>query len=266
MSLIRCMKCKKQTATKDEQVVTNNGRSRLTGACAECGTKKSKFIAGQKGKGIEADLAQEAYKPEPRKNIDGYVLDESLSNKKTKVYHNPDTKKTIVSHKGTDPKDKNDLKNDLLLSVGMLDKSKRFKNAVDISKKASEKYADSELQSVGHSLGSKVASEVGKKMSVKNSKVTGFNEGSNPLVHIPKGIYDKAKCSLKPDSNECKKLANQTKYHNVGDPISIGSIVHVGKTKIQTPKSINAHSISNYAKQEGKGCGCKKKGRPKKNN
>lgn len=40
-----CMRCKQITPTGQTQVVNSGARSRLTGICCRCGTKKSKFLS-----------------------------------------------------------------------------------------------------------------------------------------------------------------------------------------------------------------------------
>ena len=48
-----CLKCKRQTETKDiQQLTTKNNRLMLKGKCVVCGTKKAQFISNKKGKGI----------------------------------------------------------------------------------------------------------------------------------------------------------------------------------------------------------------------
>ena len=45
MTSIYCVKCRDATNTKTEKLVTTkNGRYRLTGICATCGTKKGMFV------------------------------------------------------------------------------------------------------------------------------------------------------------------------------------------------------------------------------
>ena len=41
---IFCVKCKKVTLTKGEKVVTKDNRSRVTGTCSICGTRKNRFV------------------------------------------------------------------------------------------------------------------------------------------------------------------------------------------------------------------------------
>jgi hypothetical protein len=46
---IRCMKCKKDQPAKNvKELITANGRRRLAGVCAVCGTKVSVFAKSKK--------------------------------------------------------------------------------------------------------------------------------------------------------------------------------------------------------------------------
>jgi len=54
---INCMKCRHVTETTHAQVAkTKNGRYRLHGHCADCGSKKSKFVNQQTGEGLLGKL------------------------------------------------------------------------------------------------------------------------------------------------------------------------------------------------------------------
>ena len=52
-----CLKCKKNTENIDPQVSsTSNGRVMILSKCAICGSKKSRFIKNQEGKGLLSKL------------------------------------------------------------------------------------------------------------------------------------------------------------------------------------------------------------------
>lgn len=253
MAPIMCMKCKKQTETSDEQTVKSaNGRSRLVGTCSICGTKKSKFVAGQKGDGLtELKATKASYEKKVPQSIDGYILDESLSKNKIKTYVNPETKKVIISHKGTDPKDKKDLKNDLLLSVGLLNKhtSKRVRNANEITKKVNEKYGAENVTQTGHSLGGYMADNSARG----SNKVETYNRGTSPLDII---------------TNKLKKKNENAIHYTTGiDPISASQLSSKDKVVKVKPTKINVHGLDNFeglhkpAEQAGEG---RKRGRPRK--
>ena len=52
-----CLKCKKNTESKNPEVVkTKNGKIMLLSRCAVCNSKKLKFIKEQEAKGLLANL------------------------------------------------------------------------------------------------------------------------------------------------------------------------------------------------------------------
>ena len=52
-----CLKCKKYTGSKNPKVSkTANGKAMILSTCAICGSKKSKFIKEQEGKGLLSNL------------------------------------------------------------------------------------------------------------------------------------------------------------------------------------------------------------------
>lgn len=208
-------------------------------------------LQNQLGNGItEYKASKEVYKKNPSANIDGYVLDQSLSKNKIKTYVNKETGKVIIAHKGTDPKDKNDIKNDLLLSVGLLNKktSKRVRNANEITKKANEKYGSSNITHTGHSLGGFMADTSAGDLN----KIETYNKGTSPI-----DIFKNK-----------KKNPNAIHYVTGVDPISISQLASKDKTVVVKPNKLNVHSLSNFEnlhKDEQIGNGIKKRGRTKKN-
>ena len=55
--LSNCLKCKKNTDGIDPKVsATSNGKTMILSKCAICGSKKSKFIKKQEGKGLLSNL------------------------------------------------------------------------------------------------------------------------------------------------------------------------------------------------------------------
>lgn len=202
-----------------------------------------------KGKGIEEDLSNEAYKEKDKRiiEIDGYVYDNQLSTVKTAIYHNDHDKIVIIAHRGT--KGLEDISNDILITLGLYEKSKRIKNVTKLVDVVKLKYPNYKLINVGHSLGATTASIIGLKQPVEQSKVVGFNEGAFIPTAI-KNQYNRLKCSFS-NSDECQKLRNKTLYTTGLDPISILGSKHVGETKFVTPKSLNVHSLSNFPLSAG---------------
>lgn len=81
--------------------------------------------------------------------IGDFQLDRDLSTGKAKVYHDPVTGKTVVANRGTQGT-LQDWANNVAYTMGMYDKTGRYKNAVDTQKKAVEKYGKVDTN-VGHS-------------------------------------------------------------------------------------------------------------------
>lgn len=105
----------------------------------------------------------------------GYKLDESLSEDTHKVYHNPNSKKSIIGYKGTT--NYKDVLTDVE-AIGLNDYEHRdFKYAYNVFDKVKEKYGDN-ISTSGHSLGASISDRVAAKND-KNSII--FNPGSGPL-------------------------------------------------------------------------------------
>lgn len=122
-------------------------------------------------------LLNESYKNKDNddKNIDNkYFLDEDLSTNKTKVYKT-DNNEIVIANRGTS--DYKDVISDVKMAFGY--KDKRFDEANDILNKVKNKYKDSSIDVIGHSLGAKVAEEIGKDNQVKN--VITLNKPTTPL-------------------------------------------------------------------------------------
>ena len=59
--LFYCLKCKKNTESINPKVSkTTNGKTMILSKCAICGSKKSKFIKEQQGKGLLSYLGLRA--------------------------------------------------------------------------------------------------------------------------------------------------------------------------------------------------------------
>ena len=102
-------------------------------------------------------------------------LDEELSKDIHKVYHNPNSKKSIIGYKGTT--NYKDVLTDIE-GICLNDyEHKDFKYAYSVYDKVKERYGDN-ISTSGHSLGGSLADRVAAKND-KNAIV--FNPGSGPL-------------------------------------------------------------------------------------
>ena len=112
-----------------------------------------------------------SYKSKPKEKMDGYELDKSLSNHNQQVYYNPNEKKLLMSVAGTH--NLRDVGTDLMLGIGKLKNTSRYKEAKSIIDKAKNKYNPMNTTVTGHSLGSSIANYIGNK----NDQIIGLNGG-----------------------------------------------------------------------------------------
>ena len=99
----------------------------------------------------------------PTNEYDGYILDKELSKGSTKVYTNPITKQTIVSHKGTEGLI--DWYNNAVYAIGGIKqykKTQRYKEAERVQREAEQKYGKENIDTIGHSQGGIQASLLGR--------------------------------------------------------------------------------------------------------
>jgi hypothetical protein len=115
------------------------------------------------GKVSIADLKEfidNSYAKKP-KDFKDFVLDKQLSSQRVKVYIHPQSKQAYVVHRGT--ASIHDVGNDLKMALGFdISGSKRVKHAKEVQKKTEKKYGKEKVTTIGHSLGAKIASDVGQ--------------------------------------------------------------------------------------------------------
>jgi len=160
------------------------------------------------GDGVKASEARRFVKAsydetkDAEKDIGGYILDDKLSDKETKVYHDPKTGKTVVVNRGT--KGAADWMNNARYGADVLtgnyfnlyNKSDRFQNAKNTQKKAIEKYGK-----VDTNLGHSQAGIITRKLNKRGL--------TDDVVNInPATFYDKPK-------------KNETNLRSTYDPVSM---------------------------------------------
>lgn len=102
----------------------------------------------------------------------GYDIDEELTTDNHTVFKHRKSGKGIVAYRGTDPSNMDDLAADADIAKGKRD-HKRFRDALEVARKAKKKYGDLEL--TGHSLGGTQALHAYQDLGVKTRV---FNPGS----------------------------------------------------------------------------------------
>jgi len=159
---------------------------------------KSQFDHILNNKDDYKTLSKVAYKkhqPNIEKAIEhtNFKYDPSLSSQTEKVFHNPHTKETVVSHAGTNfgsRKWYNDLKSDHAILWGLEKQDNRFKNAQSHLDKVKNKYGKN-ITVTGHSLGGSITDHLAR--SNHDIKGIAFNRGSGPLQSLrkrPKNLID----------------------------------------------------------------------------
>jgi len=118
----------------------------------------------------------------------GYNLDTGLSTRETKVFHNPYENKMVFSVAGTNPLSARDIGTDAYLAFlgnAGLRQTNRYKEAQAGLEKARQKYKGSKKVVIGHSLGSKIASNIANP----DEQVYGFGTGSGLFPSQEKGTF-----------------------------------------------------------------------------
>lgn len=174
---------------------------------------------------IDAKLSHAAYSGVGE--VDGWQKDVHLSGPDHSVYHKEG--KAKIAYRGTKLSNKKDLQADVLIGLGLQDKSNRFKRAVRTADQVSAKYGKHNVSLTGHSLGGSQAQYVSRKRGLD---ATGFSAAMSPIDAVRKRTY--------------------SKFHSIStasDPISKYTHHHVARVgKKTTAKQIkwNPHAMSNY--------------------
>lgn len=121
-------------------------------------------------------------------NVGGFVKDDKLSSKTSKVYHNKDTGQTVVAHRGTSGF--TDWLNNAVYAVGGESPYKmtpRYKEASKVQKRAESKYGSDNVSTIGHSQGGLQAEMLGKK----SHEIITLNKATRPFGTVSgKNQYD----------------------------------------------------------------------------
>lgn len=112
------------------------------------------------------------------KNVDGFIQDEQLSSKTSKVYVNPETGQAVVAHRGTSGF--TDWFNNAVYAVGGRKSYKltpRFKEAQKVQQQAELKYGKDNISTIGHSQGGLQAELLGQN----THEVITLNKATRPF-------------------------------------------------------------------------------------
>jgi hypothetical protein len=165
---------------------------------------------------------------------DGFVLDEELSTKKTSVYHNELTGKTVISYRGTDPTSVPDLMVDLSIAQIFMNENttERFKNAELLYGRAVSKYGGQDnIMLTGHSLGGAIALYVAELHNVESVTF-------NPGISAGSALHKRSE-------NTAKQYIYRTNY----DPVSIGALLSTDPNRVvfnMSQLGYDPHTVDNF--------------------
>lgn len=130
-----------------------------------------------------------SYSKKPEKNIDNYLLDESLTNDTAKVYHDPKTGHAVITHKGT--QGASDWGNNLAYATGLYKYTNRYKQGQKTQKATQDKYGAKNVSTLGHSQAAVLSRHLGKNSKeIINLNPAYINEKPAPNEYNIKSSRD----------------------------------------------------------------------------
>jgi len=131
------------------------------------------------------DALNESYNYNPDNNpfrTQGFKRDDLLSDHEVQVFHRPERKKLLITTKGTNPLNYQDILTDALLLTGS--QSRRFAKTKKVLDEAKKKHGYKRAVLVGHSL----AHPVNQQAADKYDKVISYNGAPYPFKSKSKNV------------------------------------------------------------------------------
>lgn len=163
-------------------------------------------------------------------NVGAAKKDAKLSGKRVSVFHDSETAKTYVVHRGT--ASMKDWGTDLMMGLGY-EGGNRFKHSEKIQRQAEKKYGKSNVTTMGHSLGGRLAEKYGKK----SAQTITYNKASVPRSVIESHLkpISKKQTDMRTKLDVVSGLSKLQRSHNKTQEMS---------TKTYNP--IKAHNLDNF--------------------
>jgi predicted esterase YcpF (UPF0227 family) len=172
--------------------------------------------------------------------LNEFEIDFDLSSEEHSVFHNKNTKETVIAYRGTVNKD--DVKTDVHILLGNETSTDRFKRSDDVFQKTENKYGQENIVVVGHSLGGGIALTLGEKHDVQSHVY-------NPAISATQTF------SKEHHNNKHTSQIYRTKI----DPVSIaGEVIDNQNQKkrnvvtVGNHKTDHAHSLDNFYDNKAK--------------
>jgi hypothetical protein len=144
----------------------------------------------------------------------GLLMDKNLSNDKHKVFIDSNNDAKVVF---TGTKKKNDYKTDLALLFGLQKYTNRFQNADKLIKNVRTKYPNTQITSLGDSLGGSLAEHSKADKKITYNKGVGFGMINKKIPKNQLDIrakYDPISLLSKTQRHKGKKITLSSKYLN----------------------------------------------------
>lgn len=156
-------------------------------------------------------------------------VDKELTTNDATTFYNSNTKKAIVSIRGTDVKNIEDLMTDVALFFSVSRFTPRASMVSSLVDKAIKKYGRDNVIVVGHSLGGELARQMANKYKIK--AVT-YNRGSSFL-----DIFNKQNKNI---------ISYTTNIKSNIDPVSILGKLYGKNTQLEFAPTKGVHSVENF--------------------
>jgi len=163
-----------------------------------------------------------------------FKLDQDLSTKKNSVFVNSNTGEVVISYKGTNPTDFEDLYDDFEIIRSQENSTSRFKKAEELYQKVESVYGKENVKIVGHSLGGSVGMFVGEKYNVESH------------------LYNPGISAMRAFQSHRNNTHKAFVYHTGHDPVSVG--IHLNHDsnreiiQVSQKDTIDPHGIDNFWK------------------
>jgi len=149
--------------------------------------------------------------------VNSYVEDKELSDRRTRVYYDPNTKHTVVAHRGS--ASAQDWAENAMYAFGFRG-GRNYKHARGVQRAAEEKYGTENLTTIGHSKGALHAQDFGQK-------------GDIVTLNKPVNLSDALRYEVP---------IYQTDYRGEGDVVSLLRPLQRGKKEITLKKHKSSFS------------------------
>jgi hypothetical protein len=137
------------------------------------------------------DILKNGYVKDKKNNLNGYILDNQLSDHNHQVYYHPENKKLLYNVTGTH--NKSDWIDNIKLATGIgFKNTKRYNDEKETLKKAKTKYVTDNAIISGHSLGGAYASYISDPnkdhvITLDKASTIGQKSRSNEENYIKRG-------------------------------------------------------------------------------